>query len=132
MILFNMFPMDYQLSPTTELPQFNPEETRIDTYWFDMGRLMLPTGKLRFNRLSSLALAALSLPHSNADPERCFSMLRKIQTDQRGNLGLKSINSLLSFEFNMDCECFTYNPGQGVRRKAKTACIDYMYLKEKV
>ena len=64
--------------------------------------MTLPTGKLRFHRLSTVAIAALSLPHSNADPERCFSILRKIQTDQRGNLCQKTINSLLSVKFNMD------------------------------
>ena len=90
-----------------------------------MGDVDLPTGKKRFARLSTVAVAALSLPHSNADPERCFSMLRKIQTDQRGNLCQKTVNSLLSVKFNMDCECFNYNPEDDVLKKAKTACGDY-------
>ena len=113
--------LDYQLAPASELPTFD-EATRLDSFWFAMGDVKLPTGKLRFRSLSSVAIAALSLPHSNADPERCFSILRKIQTDQRGNLCEKTINSLLTLKFNMDLECFKYSPGTDVLRKAKTAC----------
>ena len=116
---------DYQLAPASELPSFNPDVTRIDSFWFDMQMTKLPTGKYHFRNLVSVALTALSLPHSNADPERCFSILRKIQTDQRGNLGLQTINSLLSVKFNMDCDCYSYIPEQDVIKKAKSACSDY-------
>ena len=123
---------DYQLSPASELPEFVTEDTRLDTFWFGMGSMKLPTGKARFENLAALAIAVLCLPHSNADPERCFSILRKIQTDQRGNLGLHSVNSLMSVKFNMDIECFRYSPGQNVLLKAKSACTDYLKGKEKV
>ena len=112
----------YQLAPVSDLPTFKSQETRLDTYWFNMAMKKLPTGKLQFH----VTLAVLSLPHSNADPERCFSVLRKIQTDQRANLGLSTVNCLFSVKFNMDCECYTYKPTQDFLKKAKSACSDYL------
>ena len=97
-----------------------------------MGIMKLSTGNARFENLTALAIAVLCLHHSIANPERCFSNLRKIQTDQRGNLGLHSVNYLLSVKFSMDIECFRNSPGQNVLLKAKSECTDYLKGKEKV
>jgi hypothetical protein len=40
----------------------------------------------RYPNLSKLALACVVLPNSNADSERIFSMLKKIQTEHRSEL----------------------------------------------
>ena len=97
-----------------------------------MGSMKLSTGNARFEKLAALATAVLCLHHSIANPERCFSNLRKNQTDQRGNLGLHSVNYLLSVKFSMDIERLRYSPGQNVLLKAKSACTDYLNGKEKV
>ena len=94
--------------------------------------MKLPKGKARFENLAALAIAVLCLPHSNADPERYLSILRKIQTDQKGNLGLHSVNSSMSAKLNMNIECFRCSPGQSVLLKAKSVCTDYLKVKEKV
>lgn len=80
-------------------------------------------------RLSSLlakvALCALSLPHSNADAERSFSKLQRIQQDWRGNLGQKTTTSLMSCKMNEDSECFNLQPTTELLKTAKTACSQY-------
>ena len=55
-------------------------------------------GQPRFNLLHQL-MAGLSIPVSNADSERGFSMLRKIHTDQRVNLDQSTIIALMGMKF---------------------------------
>ena len=45
----------------------------------------------RYPNLSKLALACVVLPNSNADSERIFSMLKKIQTEHRSELANDTI-----------------------------------------
>ena len=67
-----------------QLPPFNMVEvTAIDHFWAAMAEVKLVTDicTLRFGILSRLAKVLLILPHSNADPERLFSMFKKISTE---------------------------------------------------
>ena len=108
-----------------DLPTYDKDETRFDTFWLSMEKATLRSGKHRFSLLAKVALAALSLPHSNADAERSFSILRKIQQDSRGNLHHQTTTSLLSCKMNQDAECYKFNPTDQLLRKAKTVCTDY-------
>ena len=54
----------------------------------------------RFSVLSQLAKRVLVFPHSNADPERLFSMVKKIVTDQRKSLDHSKVCNLLSAKIN--------------------------------
>ena len=60
--------------------------------------------KERFPLLFKLMAGLLSIPSSDADSERGFSVLRKMHTDQRSNLDLSTIVILMSF--NCDSCCF--------------------------
>ena len=53
------------------------------TTWAAMVEVPLVTDldTLRFGVLSTIAKVLLVIPHSNADPERLFSMIRKIDTE---------------------------------------------------
>ncbi len=115
---------EFQLSTDGELPSFNQEETRLDTFWLAMEVIKVPAGQ-RFKHLPHLALTALSLPHSNAEPERCFSMVRKVQSDYRSNLSSETLNSLLCVKINSEVECYNYKPSPQELRSAKTACLAY-------
>ena len=50
------------------------------------------------------AIACTYVHSSNSDSERGFSILRKIQTDQRPTLKLSTLISLMSVKFNSE-EC---------------------------
>lgn len=52
-----------------------------------------PDGLLKFQRLSEVALLVLTLPHSNAEEERVFSMVTKNKTKVRPNLKVDGILS---------------------------------------
>ena len=116
---------DYQLTPMSELPKYDVSETRFDTFWLTMEKAQLPSKKLRFSLLSKVALAALTLPHSNADAERSFSLLRKIQQDSRGNLAHDTTTSLMSWRMNEDEECHNFKPSSSLLRMTKSACTAY-------
>ena len=78
--------LDYQSCTDDELPTFNPQcDAAIDHFWADIGdmKTVIDLETLRFEKLSQLTKALLVLPHSNADPERLFSMVRKINTELR-------------------------------------------------
>ncbi|XP_052712794.1 uncharacterized protein LOC128186880 [Crassostrea angulata] len=76
--------LDYQLTPKEELP---PADLGADKFWSQMAKVMEPfSSKCRFGLLTKLALACCAIPVSNADPERIFSMLKKIQTEMRSDL----------------------------------------------
>ena len=122
--------LDYQLSPDDDLPLFQPD-TPLDNYWLSVEQLTIPgTTNKRFTQLPKLALAALTLPHSNAAAERSFSMLKKIQADTRGNLCTKTINSLMSAKMNTNSECYNFKPTTDLLKKTKDACAAYKLLKE--
>ncbi|KAL3853878.1 hypothetical protein ACJMK2_013177 [Sinanodonta woodiana] len=110
---------DFQLSPASDLPSFTQGKTPLDVFWVNMNRVSTPLKKPRFPNLAKLSMAALSLPHSNADPERCFSILRKIQTDHRGNVCGKTVSSLISCKINAKCDCFELRPSNELCIAAK-------------
>lgn len=73
---------DYRAASDDQLPKFDPEEVAaVDHFWAAMSEIHTVTDvdTLRFGMLSTLAKVLLVLPHSNADPERLFSMVRKFK-----------------------------------------------------
>ena len=115
---------DYQLANKEELPDF--ENTDIDIFWSKMTDVELAFGtSKRFPTLTRLAKACLVLPVSNADVERIFSMLKKIQTEFRSELANDTICSLISCKQNADVQCFNFDPSDSVLKNAKSATKVY-------
>lgn len=109
---------EYLVTPSTALPcPSDPED-----YWVSLSKITLPSGKKQFDVLGRLAIMCLSLPHSNADPERCFSVLRKIKTDSRSRLSSLTVHNLLSTKFNNTCECMGFQPTVQMVKLAKSCC----------
>ena len=92
---------DYQLSPDDDLPAVTCD-SRIDTFWAEMGREKTFVGAARFPLLTPVMLTLSVIAHSNADSERVFSMIRKIDTDSRLQLGNDTLRALLTCKINTD------------------------------
>ena len=60
---------------------------------------------MEYCNLSALALNLLSLPTSNADSERAFSLVGRIKTEFRSSLASETVSSLLTCHFNKTCNC---------------------------
>ena len=117
---------DYQLCEESELPKFELLKTRTDEFWGSVSRTTTSTGSLRFPLLGKTMCTLSAIAHSNADSERVFSMCRKINTDQRGNLNNDTVCSLLACKINRDEECHEFKPSAELLKKSKTVTWDYV------
>lgn len=79
----------------------------------------------RFPTLCKLAKSCLVLPVSNAEVERIFSMLKKVQTEFRSELANDTICSLLCCKQNTDFPCHKFDPSDSVLKAAKAAASLY-------
>ncbi len=102
---------DFVLSPS-DLPPLmyykdcdGTDKPRPGPFWWEVGKMKTLLGESRFPKLAKLMAGLLSIPCSNADSERGFSILRKIHTDQRSNLDQSTLISLMSIKYNCDDCC---------------------------
>ena len=85
-----------------------------------------PDGTLCFNRLCQIAKLVMVIPHSNAQEERLFSMIRKNKTSFRPSLDPKgTLWSILTVKLSGTGDAHSYEPSQKVLRKAKSATWEY-------
>ena len=84
--------------------QMAGDEDLLDTM------MWMTSGQLGFIRLEpqglpsqpTLLVLVCALPASNADSERCFSMVHKIDSEDRSHLERNTVASLLTFKINVD------------------------------
>ena len=99
---------------------------KLGDFWLAMEQLKsVITGRLRYPLLTTLAKALLTIPVSNADPERLFSMVRKIDTDQRADLKPQTVESLLLCKVNTDSMAHEMELPNKLLKKAKKATKEY-------
>ena len=101
---------------------------RADLLWHRLEHLRDVNGKLKFGLLANVAKLVLILPHSNADEERVFSMVRKNKTAFCANLSLDTtLPSILHCKVNCfsHIKCYEYHPPPRVLQNAKHATWQY-------
>ena len=127
--------LDYQLMKESDIPQSvwqsallednGSEYYRMDILWSHMSSMKHPDGLLKFQRLSEVALLVLTLPHSNAEEERVFSMVTKNKTKFRPNLKVDgTLSSILTIKLANPGVC-AYEPTKDVLHSAKQATMTY-------
>ena len=102
--------MDFTLSPA-DLPTphiYNAvggqKKACAGCFWWEVGKIKTLSGEPRFSKLHQLMAGLLTIPCSNADAEKGFSVLRKVITDQRASLSQSTIIKLMSIKMNnSDC-----------------------------
>jgi hypothetical protein len=72
---------------------------------------------MSFNLLV-LIRAVLAHPASIADSERCFSMVRKIDSEERSHLERSTVASLLTLKVNVDEHCYSFTPQAELNKSA--------------
>ncbi|CAC5405763.1 unnamed protein product [Mytilus coruscus] len=71
---------NYQITPSSELPTYTLGSTRIDQYWGQVSQITNRiTGTTRFPLLTKIVSAVCTIPNSNADCKRTFSMVKKFK-----------------------------------------------------
>lgn len=80
--------------------------------WAEISSYRDATGENPFSDISELAMAVLTLPHSNADVERVFSQMNLVKSKLRNRLSIKSLNAILTIKYGLkrcgQC-CYEYN-----------------------
>ena len=97
----------------------------VDRYWAEVMGLRTAMGELRFRALTQVMVAVLSLPHSNADCERSFSVVRKVHTECRQSMATDTLTALLQCKMNVDTECFRLSVTDEMVALAKRATHEY-------
>lgn len=115
-----------QLLEDEEIPLLGGEgkPIRVDQVWASILHMRSPMGEERFPTLKKTMKAVLSLPHSNADCERAFSVVRKIHTDCRKNMTTDTLTALLQCKMNTDT-CCDLKPSDKQLHLAKKAVSEY-------
>ena len=75
--------------------------TDIGRQWAAIGNLKSEGEKQKYPLLTRTAKAICTLPHSNADSERIFSIVKKNKTEFRASMSLDTLNSLLVQKIDM-------------------------------
>ena len=100
---------------------------RAGPFWWEIGKMRTFDGQPRFKTLYKLMAGLLSIPCSNADTERGFSILRKIHTDQRSNFDQSTIIALMSMKFNCDDCCHDVTLHKELLSKCKKATVTSLH-----
>ena len=123
---------DFQLSQA-DLPSLcmykaadGSEKPCSGLFWSKVGKMKTFDGEPRFGLLFKLMSGLLSIPCSNADSERGFSMLRKIHTDQRASLDQSTIVALMSIKMNSNECCTDITFDSELLTKCKKATSAYL------
>ena len=90
---------------------------------------LVETSLNRFKYLPLTASIVLVVPHSNADQERLFSIVRKNKTDSISSLNfdgtLSSILSMKTHYLETITPCYKLKPDDNLLKKSKGATITY-------
>ena len=99
---------------------------RMDVIWSHMKTMKYPDGSTMFQKLAQITLLVLTLPHSNAEEERVFSLVTKNKTKFRPNLKLDgTLSSKLTIKLANTVPCQSYEPPQEVLESARKATMVY-------
>ena len=130
--------VQYQLLNTTDIPEDiwkmaavaeedgSDSHYRMDVIWNYLSTKKHIDGRAMFGRLFKIAEVILIIPHSNADEERVFSMVRKNKTPFRSSLSLdNTLSGLLSIKLGSREPCYKFSPTDAVIDKAKKVTWEY-------
>lgn len=103
-----------------------PQDTEVDAFWASLHNVkQIGTTTPTYNNLLTLVRALLSIPASNADSERCFSIVRKIDSEERSQLERSTVAALLAMKLNVDEDCFDFKPPKELLKINKSAVRNY-------
>ena len=100
---------DFSMIDDREIPSAGREEAsgdnskmKPDVVWHYASTMTRPDGQIRFPRLSKIALLVLTIPHSNAEEERVFSMIKQNKTAFRPSLNQEeTLGSIMTIKMEM-------------------------------
>ena len=99
---------------------------RMDVLWHYLSSMRAADSSFRFPRLTKVAKLVLTIPHSNAQEERLFSIVCKNKTAFRPSLDPKgTLSSILAIKLAAREPAHCFEPSKEVLSKAKAATWEY-------
>ena len=101
---------DYSMMDECEIPKSVREaadngdsKLKADIIWHHLSCTRRPDGQERFPKLSKIALLVLTIPHSNAEEEKVFSMIKQNKTAFRPSLNQEeTLGSIMTIKMEME------------------------------
>ena len=94
---------------TSSLPPKVTAITEVDKYWHTISQIKdCFETEYHYSTLAKLAKAFLVIPHGKADTERLFSHNDLNKMKHRNRLGISTLNSLLTVQFNVPQKCYEF------------------------
>lgn len=81
----------------------------VEVFWQSLENLQNFQDEPEFSNIARLAKLCLSLPHSNAETERVFSVVTDVKTKKRNKLSSEVLNSIAVIRFSTDNCCQNFN-----------------------
>ena len=117
---FTLSPIDFS-TPHTYNAVGGQKKACAGYFWWVVGNIKTLSGEPRSSKLHQLMAGLLTIPCSNADAERGFSVLRKVHTDQRASLSQSTIITLMSIKMNNSDCCIDTELSDDLLTKCKNA-----------
>nr|XP_042902141.1 uncharacterized protein LOC122270094 [Parasteatoda tepidariorum] len=109
----------------TDLPSVIKQETRMDKKWDAISKITSNDGCFKkYSRIAKIMVAILSIPHSNAECERVFSIVKKNRTQFRNSLSDKSLEDILIAKTTQTGCCYEQTFDKGFLKAAKSATYE--------
>lgn len=88
----------------------------VEERWHEISRLKTFNDSCEFKHIARLAKLVLTLPHSNAESERIFSIVTDVKVKKRNRIGSETLNSVCMIRSmlqsnNICCYEYSFNPG---------------------
>ncbi|KAL1483963.1 hypothetical protein MTO96_032855 [Rhipicephalus appendiculatus] len=109
-----------------DLPPHILQEERVDAQWRMVSQLRTADGRLKFSRIAEVMLGILSIPHSNAECERLFSLVRKTRTEFRSSMSDKTLGHVLLAKCDQAGHCYNQTYTEDFLRRAKSATTTFV------
>lgn len=84
---------------------------KIEDFWFEISNYKNFNDKYLFKNVAQLAKYVLSLPHSNAESERIFSIMNDVKTKKRNKMD-KGLLSAISIIRSHGVNALNFKPGE--------------------
>ncbi|CAH1972573.1 unnamed protein product [Acanthoscelides obtectus] len=110
--------LDSTIAEWKSLPRINwinlPD---TEKFWVEVANNVDAAGEPRYKNISSLALALLSLPFSNASVERAFSIINVVKNKLRNRLAIHSTDAIMRVRWylcNLKNGCTDFQPTENM------------------
>ncbi|CAL1674544.1 unnamed protein product [Lasius platythorax] len=97
--------------------------TSTESFWVEVYDIKDAGGTRRFENISKLVLALLSLPFSNASVERAFSIMSIVKDKLRNKMSIVMVEAIMHIRLTLNIDCCDFKPTATMLKRFNTETI---------